>query len=72
MMKVTPTNKRFFVNATVDSVTNKIIVCAGTLPEQGGSVEYEVFRRPNCGAAGTREKASWAVAITTVLPSGSS
>ena len=49
-------SKRFFVNASIDRATNKIIVCASTLPGQGGSTEYDVFHCSGCGAAGTKAK----------------
>jgi len=48
--------KRFFVNASIDMTTRKIIVCASTLPGQGGSMECEVFHCSGCGAAGTKAK----------------
>jgi hypothetical protein len=48
--------KRFFVNATIDSVTNQIIICTSTLPVQGSTVNYEVFHCSGCGAAGTKAK----------------
>ena len=48
--------RRFFVNASIDEAANQIIVCAHTLPVQGGSVEYEVFHCSGCGASGSKEK----------------
>jgi len=47
---------RFFVNASIDMTTNKIIVCASTLPGQGDSREYDVFQCSGCGATGTKVK----------------
>ena len=49
-------NRRFFVNASIDMAARKIIVCASTLPVQGGPVEYEVFHCSGCGATGTKAK----------------
>jgi len=48
--------QRFFANASIDLVTDEIIVTAATLPTQGGIVEYEVFSCPGCGARGSRIK----------------
>ena len=49
-------SKSFFVNATIDMVADKIIICVSTLPMPEGSVEHEVFHCSGCGAAGTRVK----------------
>ena len=48
--------KSLFINATIDMVADKIIICTSTLPTPDGSVEHEVFHCPGCGAAGTRVK----------------
>jgi len=48
--------KRFFANASIDMLSDEIIVNAGALPVQGGPVEYEVFQCSGCGARGSRIK----------------
>jgi hypothetical protein len=56
--------KNFFVNATIDTATNEIIIAGSTAPSASApaqaqpntQLEAEVFTCPGCGASGKRHK----------------